>query len=86
MVITGLLGSVLKIILQNSIRYSQAIYESIQVKQGSTFDTALVDVNDIVYDKYHNPYTDAEDINRRLYVACSRAKNKLYLKYGLQCL
>ena len=51
--------------------------------QGSTFDTALVDVNDIVYDKYHNPYNDAEDINRRLYVACSRAKNKLYLKYGL---
>ena len=51
--------------------------------QGSTFDTVLVDVNDIVYDKYHNPYTDAEDINRRLYVACSRAKNKLYLKYGL---
>lgn len=50
--------------------------------QGSTFDTALVDVNDIVFDKYGNPYTDAEDINRRLYVACSRCKNKLYLKYG----
>ena len=50
--------------------------------QGSTFDTALVDVMDIVYDKYGRPYTDAEEINRRLYVACSRAKNKLYLKYG----
>lgn len=50
--------------------------------QGSTFDTAFVDVNDIVYDKYDNPYTDAEEINRRLYVACSRCKNKLYLKYG----
>lgn len=50
--------------------------------QGSTFDTAFVDVNDIVYDKYGNPYTDAEEINRRLYVACSRCKNKLYLKYG----
>ena len=24
----------------------------------------------------------AEEINRRLYVACSRCKNKLYLKYG----
>lgn len=50
--------------------------------QGSTFDTAFVDINDIVYDKYGNPYTDAEEINRRLYVACSRCKNKLYLKYG----
>ena len=50
--------------------------------QGSTFDTVLVDVNDIVYNKYGQPYSNAEEINRRLYVACSRAKNKLYLKYG----
>lgn len=50
--------------------------------QGSTFDTSLVDVNNIVFDKYGNPYTDAEEINRRLYVACSRCKNKLYLNYG----
>ncbi len=50
--------------------------------QGSTFDTALVDVNDIVYNKYGQPYTDAEEINRRLYVACSRCRNKLYLKFG----
>ena len=50
--------------------------------QGSTFNTSFVDVNDIVFDKYGNPYTNAEEINRRLYVACSRSKNKLYLKYG----
>jgi len=50
--------------------------------QGSTFDTSLVDVNDIVYDKYGQPYTDAEEVNRRLYVACSRCRNKLYLKFG----
>ena len=50
--------------------------------QGSTFDTVFVDVMDIVYDKNGRPYTDCEEINRRLYVACSRAKNKLYLKYG----
>ena len=50
--------------------------------QGSTFDTALVDVNDIVYNKYGQPYPDIEEINRRLYVACSRAKNKLYLRFG----
>ena len=50
--------------------------------QGSTFDTAFVDVNDIVYDRNGYPYTDAEEVNRRLYVACSRCKNKLYLKFG----
>lgn len=49
--------------------------------QGSTFDTAFVDVIDIVYDKNGYPYADAEEVNRRLYVACSRAKNKLYLKF-----
>ena len=50
--------------------------------QGSTFDTSLVDVNDIVFDKYGQPYADAEEVNRRLYVACSRCRNKLYLKFG----
>lgn len=50
--------------------------------QGSTFDTTLVDVNDIVFDKNGNVYQNAEEINRRLYVACSRTKNKLYLNYG----
>lgn len=50
--------------------------------QGSTFDTTFVDVNNIVFNKYGNLYANAEEINKRLYVACSRSKNKLYLKYG----
>lgn len=50
--------------------------------QGSTFDTIFVDVDDIVFDKYGHPYTDAEEMNRRLYVALSRCKNKAYIKYG----
>ena len=50
--------------------------------QGSTFNTSFVDINDIVFDKYGNIYSDIEEINRRLYVACSRSKDKLYLKYG----
>ena len=50
--------------------------------QGSTFDTALVDVNDIVFNKFGQPYTNVEEVNRRLYVACSRCRNKLYLKFG----
>lgn len=50
--------------------------------QGSTFDTSLVDVNDMVYDRFGQPCRDAEEVNRRLYVACSRCKNKLYLKFN----
>ena len=51
--------------------------------QGSTYNTVLVDVNDIVYDKFGNPYADCDGINRRLYVACSRAKDKLIMRYGV---
>lgn len=50
--------------------------------QGSTFDTALVDVDDIVFDKNGNVYRNCEEVNRRLYVACSRCRNKLYLKFS----
>lgn len=51
--------------------------------QGSTYENVFVDVNDMVYDKNGKPYTNIDDINRRLYVACSRAKNRLYLCYGI---
>ena len=51
--------------------------------QGSTYNTVLVDVNDIIYDKFGNPYADCDGINRRLYVACSRAKDKLIMRYGV---
>lgn len=51
--------------------------------QGSTYDTVMVDVNDIVYDKYGNAYTNAVDVNKRLYVACSRCRNKLIIRYGV---
>lgn len=69
-----------KIITSRSLDYGFAL--TTHKSQGSTFDTALVDVNDIVFDKYGQPYADAEEVNRRLYVACSRCKNKLYLKFG----
>lgn len=50
--------------------------------QGSTFDTALIDVDDIVFDKNGVVYADCEEVNRRLYVAASRCRNKLYLKFS----
>ena len=48
--------------------------------QGSTYDTVFVDVDDIVFDSNGVIRPDCDTINRLLYVACSRCKNKLYLK------
>lgn len=51
--------------------------------QGSTYNVSMVDINDIVYDKYGKPYTNVDDINKRLYVAVSRAKEKVIFCYGV---
>ena len=50
--------------------------------QGSTYDIVFVDVNDMVYNKFNKPYTDIDDMLRRLYVGCSRARKELILCYG----
>lgn len=50
--------------------------------QGSTYDNIFVDVNNIIYDSNGNPYTNQDDLLRRLYVGCSRAKTRLILCYG----
>ena len=80
LLLTNIISSDGKILFSRDLDYGFAL--TAHKSQGSTFDTTFVDVNNIVFDKYGQPYTDAEEINRRLYVACSRAKNKLYLKYG----
>ena len=80
LLLTNILSADGKILFSRDLDYGFSLTS--HKSQGSTFDTTLVDVNDIVFDKYGRPYTDAEEINRRLYVSCSRSKNKLYLKYG----
>ena len=80
LLLTNILSADGKILFSRDLDYGFSLTS--HKSQGSTFDTTLVDVNDIVFDKYGHPYTDAEEINRRLYVACSRASNKLYLRYG----
>ena len=50
--------------------------------QGSTYRNVFVDINDMIYDKYGHPYTNRDEMLRRLYVACSRASNQLVLSYG----
>lgn len=66
----------------NSLRYSQVHNESYDVMQGSTYDSVFVDVNNMVYDRMGHPYANQDDLLRRLYVGCSRARKELILSYG----
>lgn len=50
--------------------------------QGSTFQDVYVDINDIVFMANGSPYGDIDNTLRRLYTACSRCKNRLFLCYG----
>lgn len=81
LLLTNITNSTGGIIMPRDLDYGFAITS--HRSQGSTYETVCVDVNDMVFDKYGNPYKDCDGINRRLYVACSRAKNMLYLKYGV---
>lgn len=74
-------ANTMRIVTNRDIDYGFAI--TAHRSQGSTYQNVLVDVNDMVYDKNGNPYTDIDDLNRRIYVACSRCRNKLFLRYGI---
>lgn len=69
-----------KILFSRDIDYGFAI--TAHKSQGSTYDSVFVDVNDMVYDKFNVPYSNQDELLRRLYVACSRARKELILCYG----
>lgn len=69
-----------KIICERDIDYGFAI--TAHKSQGSTYDTVFVDVNDMIYKRNGKPYTNQDDLLRRLYVACSRASKELILCYN----
>lgn len=68
------------IMFGRDIDYGFAI--SSHKSQGSTYKTVFVDVNDMIYDKNGKPYTNRDELLRRLYVACSRASHELIMMYG----
>lgn len=69
-----------KTLVERDIDYGFAI--TAHKSQGSTYDTVFVDINDMVYDCNGMVYSNQDDLLRRLYVACSRAKSNLVLSYG----
>ena len=76
----NILNSYGKVLFSRDIDYGFAITS--HKSQGSTYNTVFVDVNDMVYDKYGHPYTNQDELLRRLYVACSRPSTELFLCYG----
>lgn len=69
-----------KILYNKDIDYGFAITS--HKSQGTTYNIVFVDLNDMLYDRNGNPYTNYNEVLRRIYVACSRAKNELILCYG----
>lgn len=80
LLLTNILLNNGKIFAHRDLDYGFCI--SAHKSQGSTFDTVCVDINDIVFKENGSPYSDVNEINRRLYVAVSRCKNKAILSYG----
>ena len=69
-----------EILYSRDIDYGFAITS--HKSQGSTYGTVFVDLNNMIYDKNNKPYANQDDLLRRLYVACSRAKKELILCFG----
>lgn len=80
LIATNIINSTGNMLYSRDIDYGFALTS--HKSQGSTYDNVFVDVNDMVYNKLGVPYGNQDDLLRRLYVACSRAKKKLILCYG----
>ena len=68
-----------KIIYDKDMDYGFALTS--HKAQGSTYANVYVDLKDMIYTKHNTLFKDTEDMLRRIYVACSRAKHKLILLY-----
>lgn len=80
LIATNIVSRTGTILYSRDLDYGFAI--SAHKSQGSTYDTVFVDLNDMIYNKDGIIYSNKEDMLRRIYVACSRAKSNLILCYG----
>ncbi len=48
-----------------------------------TFNDVYIDINDIVFQADgRTPYSNIDELLRRLYVAVSRCRNRVFMAYG----
>lgn len=80
LIATNIIDRYGKILYSRDLDYGFA--QTAHKAQGSTYDIVFVDVNDMIFDKNNIPYNNQDELLRRLYVACSRARKKLILCYG----
>ena len=80
LIATNILDKTGKSLYTRDIDYGFAITS--HRAQGSTYDNVFVDLNDMIYNKMGKPYSNIDDMLRRLYVGCSRARKELILCYG----
>lgn len=77
---TNICNNLGKVIINRNIDYGFAL--TAHKSQGSTYENVFVDLNNILYQDNGKLYSNIDDILRRIYVACSRPKNKLIICYG----
>lgn len=69
----------------NQILYSRDIDYAFAItahkSQGSTYDNVFVDLTDMVYTTTGAIYSDYQQLLRRVYVACSRARKELIINF-----
>lgn len=80
LLLVNLLNKYGKIEFSRDLDYGFAL--TANKSQGSTFKDVYVDVNDIVFMENRTPYSNIDETLRRLYTACSRCRNRLFLCYG----
>lgn len=81
LLLTNILNNAGKIVFSRDLDYGFALTS--HKSQGSTFTDVYVDINDIVFQADgRTPYSNIDELLRRLYVAVSRCKNRCFFSYG----
>lgn len=80
LIAANIMNSAGKILYSRDLDYGFAI--TANKAQGSTYETVFTDVRNMVFTKNGKPYAKQDELLRRLYVACSRARKELIIYYG----
>lgn len=81
LLLTNILDNTGKIKFSRDLDYGFALTS--HKSQGSTFNDVYIDINDIVFQADgRTPYSNIDELLRRLYVAVSRCRSRVFMAYG----